>query len=136
MLKATKMMKKKLEDIDTWGHMNILADNNAKRLLQQVIMDGIPLVITPAMDNAIGPIKYSFQKQDKYITSYLGRTLRQTIARDRALHYWDTHGKQVYHPLSDLSILEHASNNTPIWQRRWLTKCSHRMCGVGKWLRR
>ena len=81
-------------------------------------------------------IKYYFHQEDKYITSYLGRTLLQNIARDRALKFWDTHDKQVYHPFSDLSVLEHASNNTPIWQRRWLTKWSHGMCGVGKWLRR
>ena len=30
----------------------------------------------------------------------------------------------------------HAANNVPAWQRRWLTKFSYGMCGVGKWLYR
>ena len=125
-----------LHHIDQWGHMNIKADQLAKDLLWQTLSADTPITSFTSIPGTIPSVRCTLGAEEHHITSHFSTSIKTLISEHRASTYWVEHGKNVKHPLIDLKILRKANKQSPLWQRRWLTKWFSGICGVGKWLHR
>ena len=83
----------------------------------------------------IGLVAINFPDSSSIIILHAAKMISSLIADHRARQYWHTYNQAINHPLIDSTTLQHAASHTSLWQRRWMSKWSAGMCGVGKWLK-
>lgn len=127
---------KHLSDIDLWGRLNMEVDLHAKAKLWDHIGHGNERILLTPISKSLAPISISHGGVTRIIPSHLKKQLRKFIARQTMLEYWQIHEKQVRNEDVDMEVFHHAARNLSPYRRRWLTKWSTGICGVGKWLQR
>ena len=129
-----------IEDIDAWGKMNITADLYAKNRLQHAILHNESLPHHEPILHSIPAINFNHFNNNRYantnIYSHVAKTTKHLIAQASSISYWASKGKNIQQRHVNTATFLHAARNVPLWQRRWITKWSSGICGVGKWLHR
>ena len=128
------------DQIDEWGRLNIDADRFAKNRLQQAILNHDQPIHPTAINQSIPVIHFNHYNNNRYANTYIyshvAKTLKHLIAQASSIKYWVSQRKDINHRFVHKESFLHAARNVPLWQRRWLSKWSSGICGVGKWLQR
>ena len=127
---------KELDTLDIWEQMNVKADELAKAFLWETIENGEFLLHIPDLPNSMPTLSVTVNNERKDVHSKTVRTLKNIIATARSTRYWVKHGRPIHDVRVDMEALQHATKNTPTWNKRWLSKWQSGICGVGKHLQR
>ena len=126
---------KHYDSLHKWGQLNVDADQLAKDCLHQVIQEYQRLPENISLPEKIGPIFIKVESSPTNIYSKLAHTLQHTIVTQKAREYWQT--KQIVleycKEMVDWVSLNKATKTLPQYQRRWITKWTSGIIGVGKY---
>lgn len=125
-----------IDKIDIWGRLNMIADVDAKVALWEHIVNQHPQPELRPLPNTLPAITINYNNEPTTICSKLIHNLKTHIATQTGMKYWKIKHPQIEDEDFDMSTFMHASKNVPTWQRRWLSKWSCGMCGVGRMLKR
>ena len=135
-IKGHQDERNNFHELTEWEQMNVIVDSRAKSLLWTIIESGYRVSEHLPIKGAVGSLKVNHRNVNTTIYSNVQRSIKNLLQHLRAADYWNSKGMHINYESPTTDILTHATNNSPLWQHRWLSKWFSGMCGVGRWLYR